>query len=159
MKMKTLAIASVSMLASIAASARTVAWYSMEGVVGERPLPADVVENRAAPGTLQLIPGHPNGTRCPVFTNGFPAAWHVYDPVSGRFVEVLSDQPGLQVYTGNFFVGGEFGANGNELGFRSSIALEAQRWPDSVNNPSFTPSILRPGETYTSSTGYRFGVL
>ena len=84
MKMKTLAIASVSMLASIAASARTVAWYSMEGVVGERPLPADVVENRAAPGTLQLIPGHPNGTRCPVYTNGFPAAWHVYDPVSGQ---------------------------------------------------------------------------
>jgi aldose 1-epimerase len=92
-------------------------------------------------------------------TGGVELIASVYDPVSGRSVEVLTDQPGLQVYTGNFFLGGEFGANGNELGFRSSIVLEAQRWPDAVNNPSFTPSILQPGETYTSSTIYRFGVL
>lgn len=91
-------------------------------------------------------------------TDGVELVARVSDPVSGRFVEVLTDQPGLQVYTGNFFFGFEKGANGNVLGFRSSIALEAQRWPDSVNNPSFTPSILRPGETYTSSTVYKFGV-
>lgn len=75
---------SLSMLAAAAASAKTVAWYSMEGVVGERSVPAGTIENRAAPGTLPLIPGHPNGTRCPVYTNGFPDAWHVYDPVSGQ---------------------------------------------------------------------------
>ena len=92
-------------------------------------------------------------------TDGVELVARVTDPVSGRFVEVLTDQPGLQVYTGNFFMGMEKGANGNKLGFRSSIALEAQRWPDSVNNPSFTPCILRPGETYTSSTVYRFGVI
>ena len=74
----------LSALAAAAASANTVAWYSMEGVVGERSVPAGTIENRAAPGTLPLIPGHPNGTRCPVYTNGFPAAWHVYDPVSGQ---------------------------------------------------------------------------
>lgn len=92
-------------------------------------------------------------------SGGMESVCTVYDSVSGRYVEVITDQPGLQVYSGNFFRGGEYGANGNELGFRSSIALEAQRWPDSVNNPSFTPSILLPGETYTSSTIYRFGVL
>ena len=92
-------------------------------------------------------------------TDGVELIACVSDPVSGRFIEVLTDQPGLQVYSGNFFLGREKGANGNVLGFRSSIALEAQRWPDSVNQPSFTPSILRPGETYTSSTVYRFGVM
>ena len=91
-------------------------------------------------------------------TEGVESICTVYDPLSGRYVEVLSDQPGLQFYSGNFFQGGEYGATGNELGFRSSLALEAQRWPDAVNNPSFTPSILRPGETYTSSTIYKLGV-
>ena len=80
------------------------------------------------------------------------------DPLSGRVVEILSDQPGLQVYTGNFFGGTEAGTNGKPLGFRSSIALEAQKYPDSVNHPNFTPVILRPGETYTHTTIFRFGV-
>ena len=75
---------SVLMLVAAVASARTVAWYSMEGAVGETSTPSGAIDNRAAPGSLQLIPGHPNGTRCPVYTNGFPAAWHVYDPVSGQ---------------------------------------------------------------------------
>lgn len=85
-------------------------------------------------------------------------ACRLEDPVSGRSVEVWTDQCGLQVYSGNFFKGGEFGANGRELGFRSSIALEAQRYPDAVNNPSFGDILLRPGETYSSRTVYRFGL-
>ena len=82
----------------------------------------------------------------------------VTDPVSGRFVEVLSDQPGLQFYSGNFFEGAEKGSNGNVLGFRSSLVLEAQKYPDAVNHGNFTPTLLAPGETYTQSTVYRFGV-
>ncbi|MBO4571822.1 MAG: galactose-1-epimerase [Bacteroidales bacterium] len=91
-------------------------------------------------------------------SDGVELVCRVYDPLSGRFVEVLSDQPGLQVYSGNFFEGTEAGANGNILGFRSSLALEAQRYPDAVNHENFTPVILRPGETYTHTTVYRFGV-
>ena len=84
-------------------------------------------------------------------------ACRLSDPVSGRWVEVWTDQPGLQVYSGNFFQGGEFGANGNELGFRSSVALEAQQYPDAVNHPGFGNIILRPGEVYSQTTVYRFG--
>ena len=72
----------------------------------------------------------------------------VADPKTGRFVEVLTDQPGMQFYSGNFFTGKEY---------RGSLALEAQRYPDAVNHENFTPSILRPGETYSSTTVYRFG--
>ena len=81
----------------------------------------------------------------------------VEDPVSGRWVEVLSDQPGLQVYSGNFFDGKEYGVSGKVLGFRNSLVLEAQQFPDAVNHPQFGDIILRPGETYTQTCIYRFG--
>lgn len=87
---------------------------------------------------------------------GVALACRVHDPVTGRTVEVLSDQPGLQFYSGNFFAGAENGKNGQPLGFRSSLALETQKYPDSVNHPAFTPTILRPGETYTQTCIYRF---
>ncbi|MBR4826672.1 MAG: galactose-1-epimerase [Bacteroidales bacterium] len=89
---------------------------------------------------------------------GVELACRVEDPVSGRWVEVLTDQPGLQFYSGNFFEGKERGANGNVLGFRSSLALEAQQYPDAVNHPNFGNVILRPGEEYTQTCIYRFGV-
>ena len=82
-------------------------------------------------------------------TDGVEQVCCVYDPVSGRYVEVLSDQPGLQFYSGNFFTGDEY---------RFSLALETQKYPDAVNHPDFTPVILRPGETYTHTCIYRFGV-
>ena len=90
-------------------------------------------------------------------TDGVELVCRVEDPVSGRWVEVLSDQPGLQFYSGNFFDGKECGANGHILGFRSSLALETQRYPDAVNHPDFGPIILRPGEAYTHACIYRFG--
>lgn len=91
-------------------------------------------------------------------TDGVEPVCCVYDPLSGRYVEVLSDQPGLQFYSGNFFDGSENGSNGKPLGFRSSLALETQTYPDAVNNPQFGDVILRPGETYTHTCIYRFGV-
>ena len=80
------------------------------------------------------------------------------DPVSGRYVEVWTDQPGMQFYSGNFFAGTEKGANGRTLAFRSSLALETQKYPDSVNQPGFTPVLLHPGEEYTHICEYHFGV-
>ena len=82
-------------------------------------------------------------------TDGVELVCRVEDPVSGRFIEVLSDQPGLQFYSGNFFTGAEY---------RTSLALETQKYPDAVNHPNFTDIILRPGETYTQTCIYRFGV-
>ena len=80
------------------------------------------------------------------------------DPVSGRTVEVITDQRGLQFYSGNFFNGGEAGKNGKPLEFRSSLALEAQGWPDAVNHPEFPSIVIFPEQTYRSATIYRFGV-
>ena len=81
----------------------------------------------------------------------------VQDPVSGRSIEVITDQCGLQFYSGNFFNGGEAGKNGKPLIFRSSLALEAQGWPDAVNHPEFPSIVILPEQTYRSTTIYRFG--
>ena len=82
-------------------------------------------------------------------TDGVELICTVEDPVSGRFIEILTDQPGLQFYSGNFFTGDEY---------RTSLALETQKYPDAVNHPDFTPEILRPGEEYSHTCIYRFSV-
>jgi len=83
----------------------------------------------------------------------------VWDQESGRFLEVLTDQPGLQFYSGNFFDGkGGPNVNGKQIPFRSSLALETQHFPDSPNNPDFPSITLNPGETYTQVCIYRFSV-
>lgn len=87
---------------------------------------------------------------------GVELVCRVHDPVSGRTVEVLTDQPGLQFYSGNFFAGAEKGKNGKVYGFRSSLALETQGWPDAVNHDNFPSVLLRPGEYYSHSCIYRF---
>ena len=80
----------------------------------------------------------------------------VYDPKSGRFMEVLTDQPGVQFYTGNFLDGSHRGKGGIAYQFRSGLCLETQHFPDSPNEPQFPSVVLRPGETYQQTTKYRF---
>ena len=87
---------------------------------------------------------------------GLELACTVYEPGSGRFLEVFTDQIGLQFYSGNFFDGNDFGKNGKPLLYRSSFVLETQRWPAACNCPSFPSTLLRPGETYTHTCVYRF---
>jgi aldose 1-epimerase len=72
-------------------------------------------------------------------------------------VEVITDQPGLQVYSGNFFNGSENGKNGKPLTYRSSLVLEAQAWPDAINHPNFPSIEIAPSQTYHSNTIFRFG--
>lgn len=78
------------------------------------------------------------------------------EPESGRVMEIYSDQPGLQFYCGNFFDGSYAGKSGRIIGYREALALETQKFPDGVNQPSFPDTILRPGETYTQHTVYKF---
>lgn len=85
-------------------------------------------------------------------------ACSVWDPQTGRSLEVYTDQPGIQFYSGNFFDGSDSGKNGDPLGFRSSLALETQHFPDSPNQPAFPSIILEPGQTYTHVCDYRFSV-
>jgi aldose 1-epimerase len=78
------------------------------------------------------------------------------DPGSGRQMEVLTTQPSLTVYTGNWFSGRDVGAQGVIYHPHDSIALEAQHLSDSPNRPAFPTTLLKPGETFRATTLYRF---
>jgi aldose 1-epimerase len=82
----------------------------------------------------------------------------VYEPVSGRMLEVITDQPGMQLYTGNFLDGTKIGHGGKPFNFRSGLCLESGHYPDSPNHPDFPTTILNPGETLKTTTIYRFSV-
>lgn len=89
---------------------------------------------------------------------GVEEAAVIYDPESGRTMTVLSDQPGLQFYSGNFFDGKANGKYNNPQKFREAFALETQLFPDSPNHPNFPSTRLNPGETYTQTCIYKFSV-
>ena len=83
-------------------------------------------------------------------------AARVTDPVSGRVMEVLTTQPGVQFYTGNFLDGSVHGKGGNAYGRRSGFCLETPHFPDSPNKPAFPSTELKPGQTYRETTVYKF---
>ncbi|NLA50030.1 MAG: galactose mutarotase [Bacteroidales bacterium] len=83
----------------------------------------------------------------------------VYDPVSGRVLEVLTDQPGIQFYSGNGMIWKKTaGTEDKRINIKSAFALETQHFPDSPNHPDFPSTILSPGEKFKSRTIYRFSV-
>ncbi len=86
---------------------------------------------------------------------GVELAARVFEPGSGRVLEVLTTEPGVQFYTGNHLHGLP-GKHGARYGRRGGFCLETQHFPDSPNRPGFPDTILRPGETYASTTVYRF---
>jgi aldose 1-epimerase len=79
------------------------------------------------------------------------------DPASGRVLTVLTTQPGIQIYSGNFLFG-QKGRDGKTYKQRSALCLETQHFPDSVNQPAFPPVILRPGQTFHEATIYALAV-
>jgi len=81
----------------------------------------------------------------------------IYDPSSGRTLEVLTQEPGVQFYTGNF-LDGTITGRGGAIAKRSAFCLETQHFPDSPNQPTFPSTLLQPGEKYATSTIYKFGV-
>ena len=80
----------------------------------------------------------------------------VYEPTSGRVLEVLSAEPGLQFYSGNFLDGTRKGEGGWVYQFRNGFCMEPQHYPDSPNKPDFPSVVLKPGETYKNTIIYRF---
>jgi aldose 1-epimerase len=86
-----------------------------------------------------------------------PAA-RVADPASGRALEVLTTEPGVQFYSGNQLDGTLVGSGGSVYGPRSGLALETQHFPDTPNQPGFPSTVLRPGQVYRSATVYRFSI-
>ena len=86
------------------------------------------------------------------------SACTVLEPESGRCLEVLTDQSGMQFYAGNFFNGEGVGACGKPIEFRSYLALETQCFPNSVNQKNFPSIILTPDKEYSHTCIYRFSV-
>ena len=82
----------------------------------------------------------------------------VSEPTSGRILEVFTTQPAIQFYTGNFLDGTIHGKNNTVYGHRSGLCLETQHYPDSPNQSAFPTTILKPGQTYQTTTMYRFSI-
>ncbi len=83
-------------------------------------------------------------------------AVRVTEPTTGRIMEIHTTEPGLQFYSGNFLDGTIVGKSGKAYNYRDAFVLETQHFPDSPNHPNFPTTVLRPGETYTSTTIYTF---
>ena len=73
-------------------------------------------------------------------------------------MDVLTTEPGMQFYSGNFLDDSRTGKGGRVLGYRSGFCLETQHFPDSPNRPDFPTTVLRPGDAYLSETVFGFGV-
>ncbi len=90
--------------------------------------------------------------------NELRLAARVYEPFTGRQLEVLTTEPGLQFYSGNFLTGELKGKSGRPYIHRSGLCLETQHYPNSPNEDKFPSTILRPGEEYYTVTDFRFSV-
>jgi aldose 1-epimerase len=88
--------------------------------------------------------------------SGLELAARLKDPKSGRVLEVLTQEPGIQFYSGNFLDGTLYGTSGRAYRQGDGLALETQHYPDSPNHPNFPSTVLRPGEDYDTTTIYRF---
>jgi aldose 1-epimerase len=112
-----------------------------------------------------------DGVRQIVFAHGYDHNWilnqtgghgrltlasRAYDPASGRVLRVLTDQPGVQFYTGNFLDGSIVGISGKTYRQGDAFTMETQHFPDSPNHPNFPSTVLHPGQVFRSSTVYQF---
>ncbi len=83
----------------------------------------------------------------------------VQDPSSGRVMEVWTTEPGVQLYCGNHLDGSLTGVGGVVYKQHTGFCLETQHYPDSINHPSFPSVVLRPGQTFRSTTAYKFAAM
>jgi aldose 1-epimerase len=111
---------------------------------------------------IEQTPGKPKGYDHNYVLNrkagdkGLGLAARVKEPTSGRVMEVWTTEPGVQFYTGNYLDGKLTGKQGRPYEFRNGFCLETQHFPDSPNRPNFPSTVLRPGQTYKTSTAYKF---
>lgn len=89
-------------------------------------------------------------------TGSLALAARVYEPRSGRVMEVVTTEPGIQFYSGNFLDGSITGKAGQVYKQRYGFCLETQHFPDSPNKPAFPSTVLRPGQRYRTTTIYKF---
>lgn len=136
-------------LAAIAKVEDTAFDFRKATVIGDRIDGDDVqLKNGAGYDHCWVVDGHIDGKAV--------LAAVVYEPTTGRQMEVLTDQPGIQFYAGNWFDGSGMGKYGKTHKKREGIALETQKFPDSPNRPDFPSARLNPGETYKHVCIYKF---
>ncbi len=122
--------------------------FTRPALVGER-LGADDAQLRAGRGYdhCWVLDGPSEGLRL---------AARLSDPASGRVMELLTTEAGVQFYAGNRLDGSLVGKGGRRYPRHAGLCLEAQHWPDSPNRPGFPSTVLRPGARYRQRTEYRF---
>jgi aldose 1-epimerase len=124
-----------------------------------RGTPFSFLTPRAIGERIKQVGGEPNGYDHNFVTDAegrFALAARVCEPATGRVLEMYTDEPGFQFYTGNFLDGTLRGKGGVVYDKHAGFCLEAQHFPDAVNQPSFPSVILRPGHTYRQRTEYVF---
>jgi len=104
----------------------------------------------------QLYKGYDNNFVLRNQTGELSLAAHVFDPKSGRILEVFTTEPGVQLYTSNWFDGTLIGKCGKPHTNHTAFCLETQHFPDSMNHPEFPNVILRPGDEFYSKTMWKF---
>jgi aldose 1-epimerase len=121
--------------------------------------PLDFTTSTKIGAHIAEIPGEPGGYDHNYVLRGGKApalAARVSEPASGRLMEMFTTEPGVQFYTANFLDGSLKGKDGVVYKKNQAFCLEAQHFPDSVHHANFPTTILRPGETYTQTTIYKF---
>jgi aldose 1-epimerase len=123
--------------------------------------PWDFLTSTTIGSRIKEVGGNPIGYDHNYVLNRGQTSWstaaEVYEPTTGRTMKVLTDQPGIQFYSGNFLDGSVKGKGGVAYPQYGAFCLETQHFPDSPNHPSFPSVVLRPGATFKSTTAYAFG--
>ncbi|MCP9199117.1 galactose mutarotase [Gramella sp. GC03-9] len=134
---------------------------SVEGTPFDFTEPTPVSEGMKLEESNEQLKRGPGFDHCWVLNeqdSGMRFAASAYDPESGRYMEVMTNEPAMQFYTGNFLDGTLPAKGGGSYGKRTGFCMETQHYPDSPNQEAFPSTVLEPGETYTSQTTYKFSV-
>ena len=118
--------------------------------------PMDFRNGRAIGSEIRSIGGYDHNFVLNDWDGSLRSAARLYEPVSGRGLEILTTQPGMQFYSGNFLDGSFIGKNGFAYVKYAALCLEPQHFPDAPNHPNFPSTVLRPGEEYRQSNVLRF---
>ena len=111
---------------------------------------------RSAEPQMRIARGYDHNLVLRKSSDPLPLAARLYDPKSGRLLELRTTEPGLQIYSGNNFNGTVLNAAGSTIRQSDAIALETQHFPNSPNRPNFPSTVLRPGQLFKSTTSFRF---
>jgi aldose 1-epimerase len=124
--------------------------------------PMDFTTSHTIGERITQVGGNPNGyDHCYALNSGgrsFALAARVVEPTTGRVMEMGTDEPGVQFYTGNFLDGTLTGKGRQVYRKHAGFCLEAGSYPDAINHPDFPSVVLRTGETYRQRTEYRFSI-